>query len=210
MEFPAGRVFAAFCLVGTLVALPGAANGQKPQPVAREVVRKGAVEAGLLGGFYQATTLIGDADSDNRSAVYALPQIGLVLTDEFQAGDWSGNVTVLLEPLLAHYFEPFSASAFGGTLMFKYNFLAFGRWLPFWDAGGGALWTDLAPRIEEQSTEFNFVLQTGPGVQYFLTDRRAFTLGVRYHHISNAGTGSRNVGLNAVLVYLGLSFYFPD
>ena len=94
--------------------------------------------------------------------------------------------------------------------MFKYNFLSFGRWVPFWDAGGGALWADLAPRIQEQSTEFNFLLQTGPGVQYFLTDRRAFTLGVRYHHISNAGTGSRNVGLNAVLVYLGLSFYFPD
>ena len=111
MALPAGGVFAAACVAGMLVAEPGRAQAQLSEPVARGVVGKGAVEAGLLGGFYQATTLIGDADSDNRSAFYALPQIGLVLTDEFEAGDWSGNVTVLLEPLLAHYFEPFSASA---------------------------------------------------------------------------------------------------
>src|SRR2546428_522248 len=67
----------------------------------------------------------------------------------------------------------------------------------------------LGPRIPEQSTPFNFVMESGPGVQYFTTERVALTLGVRFHHISNAGLGDRNKGLNSTLGYLGLSVFFP-
>lgn len=70
------------------------------------------------------------------------------------------------------------------------------------------LWTDLAPRIPEQSTQFNFVLETGPGARYFLTNTLTVTAGVRYHHISNADLGQRNTGLNAVLADIGLSWFF--
>jgi opacity protein-like surface antigen len=91
----------------------------------------------------------------------------------------------------------------------KYNFLDFGRWMPFWDGGAGMLWTDLGPRIPEQSTQFNFVLQTGPGVSYFVTEHMAVTVGIRFHHISNAGIGERNIGLNAWLFNVGVSFFTP-
>jgi len=47
--------------------------------------------------------------------------------------------------------------------------------MPFWDAGGGMIWTNLAHRIPEQSTPFNFILETGPGAQYFMTARTSFT-----------------------------------
>ncbi len=72
------------------------------------------------------------------------------------------------------------------------------------------VWTNLAPRIPEQSTQFNFVLQTGPGTHYFLTPSLAVTTGVRFHHISNAALGQRNTGLNAVLPYLGVSWFFSS
>ena len=81
--------------------------------------------------------------------------------------------------------------------------------MPYWDIGAGMIWTDLSGQISEQSTNFNFVLETGPGVQYFLTHRSALTFGTRFHHISNSGIGERNVGLNAFLGYLGVSFFFP-
>ena len=93
--------------------------------------------------------------------------------------------------------------------MVKYNFLNFGRWMPFWDGGAGMLWTDLGPRIPEQSTQFNFVLQTGPGVSYFVTENTAVTFGIRFHHISNAGIGERNIGLNGCLFNVGISFFSP-
>ena len=133
----------------------------------------------------------------------------MVFTDEFQA-DWlSGDIEFFIEPLAAHFFQPFSASGFGGTLNLKYNFLSLGRWIPYWEGGGGMLWTDYAPRIPEQSTPFNFILQTGPGVHYVLNPKVALTGGIRLHHISNGNLGERNTGLNAWLVNFGVSFFGP-
>ncbi len=176
---------------------------------ARTRVTKGTLEYGLLTGFWQGNNMFSNAPSANRSAVYILPQLGLVLTDELGSGWAAGNIELLVEPLVAHYYQPFSASAFGGSLVVKYNFVSFGRWMPFWDAGAGMLWTDLAPRIPEQSTQFNFVLQTGPGVSYFVDENWAVTAGIRFHHISNANIGDRNTGLNATLFNLGFSFFSP-
>ncbi|MDH5428783.1 MAG: acyloxyacyl hydrolase [Nitrospirota bacterium] len=175
----------------------------------RTRVTKGTLEYGLLGGFWKGNNIFDNAPSSNRRAIYILPQIGQVLTDEIGSGVVAGNVELLLEPMAAHYYEPFSASAFGGSLVLKYNFLSFGRWMPFWDGGAGMLWTDLAPRIPEQSTQFNFILQTGPGVSFFVSDQWAITAGFRFHHISNSGIGNRNIGLNAWLFNLGVSFFSP-
>jgi lipid A 3-O-deacylase len=147
--------------------------------------------------------------SSNRSAVYVLPRIGMVLTSEIGKGWYGGNLELLLEPLYARYFHPFYANAAGGSFLFKYNFIGFGRWMPYWDLGLGMLWTDLAPRIQEQSTQFNFVLESGPGVDYFVTEKVAFMIGTRFHHISNAGLGDRNLGLNSILGYAGVSIFLP-
>ncbi len=172
-------------------------------------VTKGTLEFGLLGGFWKGSNIFGNAPSSNRRAIYLLPQLGQVLTDEIGSGMVAGNVELLLEPMAAHYDEPFSASAFGGSLVLKYNFLSFGRWMPFWDGGAGMLWTDLAPRIPEQSTQFNFILETGPGVSFFVSENWALTAGARFHHISNSGIGERNIGLNAWLFNFGVSFFSP-
>jgi len=175
----------------------------------RTRVTKGTLEYGLLGGYWKGNNIFNNAPSSNRRAIYILPQLGQVLTDEIGSGVVAGNVELLLEPMAAHYDEPFSASAFGGSLVLKYNFLSFGRWMPFWDGGAGMLWTDLAPRIPEQSTQFNFILQTGPGVSFFVSENLAITAGFRFHHISNSGIGERNIGLNAWLLNLGVSFFSP-
>ena len=176
---------------------------------ARDVVKDGTVEFGFLTGYWQGNNLFKNQPSTNRSAVFFLPQWGVVLTDEFKAWLLSGNLEFYAEPLAAHFFEPFSASAFGGTLNIKYNFLSFGRWMPFWDGGAGMLWTDYAPRIPELSTPFEFILQTGVGTHFFLTDQLTLTMGARFSHISNSGLGDRNVGLNAWLFNVGFSFFVP-
>jgi len=163
------------------------------------------MEVGAAAGFWQATTLLGNGRSENRSAAFVLPRLGFVVTDPLGAGWWRGNVEVLAEPLFARFTQPFAAEAAGGSLVLKYNFLSFGRWMPFWDAGAGMIWTNLAPRVQEQSTQLEFVLETGPGVHYFMTDTVTLTMGVRLHHISNGGLGDRNTGINAVLPYVGLS-----
>jgi len=185
------------------------AESDTRSPDARDILRRGTIEVGGVVGFWQALDRPFQGLSANRSALFIKPKIGMVVTDEIQAGLLTGNLEVLVEPFFARFTQPFSAEAAGGTLVFKYNLLSFGRWMPFWDAGVGMLWTNLAPRIPEQSTPLNLVVETGPGVQYFMTEQTTLTLGVRYSHISNADTGERNIGLNAILPYAGLSWFLP-
>ena len=177
---------------------------------ARTRVTKGTLEFGAMVGYWKAFDAFHNPPSTNREAVYFLGQIGQVLTDEIGSGGWyGGNVELLIEPMAAYYWEPFDASAFGATLVLKYNFLDFGRWMPFWEGGAGGLWTDLAPDIEEQSTKWNFILQTGAGVSYFVNPNMALTTEARFHHISNANLGNRNTGINAWQINVGVSFFTP-
>src|SRR3989449_3104630 len=144
---------------------------------ARDVVKRGSLEIGLMSGYLQGNEIL-TSTSSNRSALYILPRAAMVMTPELGSRFYAGNLAVGLEPLYAHYFNPFGATAAGGSLLFKYNFLAFGRWMPFWDVGLGMLWTNLAPRIPEQSTPFNFVLETG--------DRKSTRLNSSHGYISYA------------------------
>ena len=178
---------------------------------ARDILKRGTIEVGGIVGFWQAASFPfqNSSANPNRSAIFIMPRIGMVVTDETRAGLLTGNIEVLVEPIFARFTQPFAAEAAGGTLVFRYNLLSFGRWMPFWDVGAGMLWTNLAPRIRELSTPLNFIIETGPGVQYFITEQTTLTLGVRYSHISNADTGERNIGLNAVLPYAGLSWFIP-
>jgi lipid A 3-O-deacylase len=194
-------------IVGSAMAFPSDAQAED-SPQAHTIMRAGTIEAGLVTGYLQGNETFTSVSS-NRSALYVLPRIGMVLTPEVGKGFFAGNLELLLEPLYAHYFKPFGASAAGGSLVFKYNFLSFGRWMPYWDFGLGMLWTNLAPRIPEQSTQFNFVMESGPGLHYFVTERVALTIGVRFHHISNADIGDRNLGLNSTLAYAGISMFWP-
>src|SRR3989449_11643830 len=204
-----GRAFVVIACLA--LSLPTNLQAESPslEPQARRTVQRGALEIGFMAGYLQGNDTLTSVSS-NRSALYALPRVGVVVTPEVGSGFYAGNLELLVEPLYAHYFKPFGATAAGGSVLFKYNFLAFGRWMPFWDVGHGMLWTNLAPRIPEQSTPFNFVLETGPGVQYFATEKLALTIGFRYHHISNARIGDRDLGLNSILAYMGISVFLPQ
>lgn len=186
------------------------ADSDPPPDDARDVLKLKTIELGLAAGYWQAVDIGNHPPSTDRSAVFVLPKIGIIVTDAFQAGLLSGNIELAVEPQFARFTKPFAAEAAGATGIIKYNFLSFGRWAPFWEIGAGLLWTNLAPRIPEQSTPVNLVLETGPGTHYFLTRSLTLTAGIRYHHFSNADTGQRNIGVNAVLPYVGLSWFFPQ
>jgi lipid A 3-O-deacylase len=203
------RIWAVVTVVGLSLAIDTSLAVPGDSKDARDVVKQGTMELGVVTGFWQATTAVGHAGSANRSAALVLPRVGLVVTNPLGAGWWEGNVEVFLEPVFGQFTQPFTAQAAGGALVVKYNLLSFGRWMPFWDAGAGMLWTNLAPRIPEESTPFEFELETGPGLSYFMTKTLTVTMGVRFHHISNAGIGDRNTGINAFLSYVGLSVFLP-
>ena len=70
----------------------------------RNRVTKGTLEYGLLVGYWKGNDLFQNAPSTNRRAIYVLPQLGLVLTDELGSGLVEGNVELLIEPMAAHLF----------------------------------------------------------------------------------------------------------
>jgi len=59
----------------------------------------------------------------------------------------------------------------------------------------------------EDSGKFAFTLEGGGGVRIFTSERRAVTLGVRFHHISNGDTSGSNRGLNQFVFYAGFSVF---
>ena len=116
---------------------------------------------------------------------------------------------ILLNPWQRIFLNRLAPRLSARPVNLKYNFLSFGRWIPYWDGGGGLLWTDLAPRIPEQSTQWNFILQTGPGLHYLVSEKVALTFSTRFSHISNANAGERNTGINAWMFNAGFSFFLP-
>jgi len=77
---------------------------------------------------------------------------------------------------------------------------------PFVGASGGFLYfSQRVPNIV--GTRFNFTADLGGGVDIRLKENRALTLGYKYYHISNAGRGIQNAGIDNNLFYVGYTFF---
>jgi Lipid A 3-O-deacylase (PagL) len=84
------------------------------------------------------------------------------------------------------------------------NLLRYRRFEPFLTGGGGFLYFN---RLLFGATQLNFTARLGAGVQ-LLTSRRhaAIDLVYEYHQVSNANLGSRNVGMDSHMLFVGVSF----
>jgi hypothetical protein len=77
---------------------------------------------------------------------------------------------------------------------------------PFVHVNGGLLYFNKEVPIED-SGHFAFVGEAGGGVRIFTSERRAVSIGVRFHHISNGDTSGSNRGLNQFVIYAGYSIF---
>lgn len=78
------------------------------------------------------------------------------------------------------------------------------RLRPFIEGGEGFVYTDL--RKEHFGIRFQFTSQFGAGIEYEIRPGLAFTLAGRLRHMSNAGIGGSNHGLNTYMGLAGLTF----
>ena len=76
---------------------------------------------------------------------------------------------------------------------------------PFANSGIGFLYFSRQVPAPD-SSQFNFTFNFGGGIQFFTAARRSFTLGYKYHHLSNAETGIINPGIDSNVIYVGFSF----
>ena len=56
------------------------------------------------------------------------------------------------------------------------------------------------------SSQFNFAVGWGAGVQIWYRENQSVSLGYKFHHISNANSATRNPGVDSNLFYAGYSW----
>lgn len=109
--------------------------------------------------------------------------------------------TLLLDP------ERRSAHGFGvSPLGLQANFRPRKTIQPFVGTSGGMMYFD--KRMPNGlGTRFTFTADIGGGIEIRLKEKRSVSVGYKYFHISNAGRGELNPGIDNNLFYVGYTFF---
>ena len=204
-------------LIAAVIALPGfalkndeavAANAADQPGTYDSAFGYGKQSLGISGGYGLALP-VGGTDApelEDIEFVYVTPRWGVGITDPLGGSSWyRGNFELLLEGTFLYMLEPKRGIAGGLAPGLRYNFLTGTRVIPFLQAGIGFIALDAD--LSRQSDGLNFILQSGLGLHYLITQCTALTGEWRFHHISNASIHDRNAGINSSLFMLGLTFF---
>lgn len=174
---------------GWLLLCAAAATAQSAGPLAENRPPEWSVAEGY--GF----TINVNRGRSHEQALYAHPGVSFRVGARFE---W------LAETHFCHFVSPGGYAVgvlpIGGRL-----YIGHGRTLPYATFGLGVGWTNLV-KLDEIDQRFNFLLQTGVGVRTPVGDDQAWTLEVRWSHISNAGMNTPNLGLNGLVLLGGWRF----
>lgn len=122
-------------------------------------------------------------------------------------GHWyRGNWELRGELFTGAEFSPARTWGIGLTPHLRYQLATGTRWVPFADLGAGVTATGEQPPDLGGAFEFN--LQAGTGLQWFVRDNLALTFEARYLHVSSAGLYQPNLGLNTIAGLVGLTWYY--
>jgi hypothetical protein len=88
----------------------------------------------------------------------------------------------------------------------KFNFRRNRRVQPFGQATGGFLYFNKQVPVDG-AARFNFTFDFSGGVQIVNPNRRAFTIGYKYQHISNAYRANFNPGVDVQMIFAGFSVF---
>lgn len=150
----------------------------------------------FLAAFRYGRTL---AANDSLALQYTLDAIPIALaTGDIVSRTTVGGVTT---------FQRETAYGVGVTpLGLQLDFLNSSKIHPFVHVNGGFLVFNKSVPIEDAG-HFAFVGEAGGGVRIFTSDRKAVTIGLRFHHISNGDRSGSNRGLNQFVIYGGFSWF---
>ena len=186
------------------------------------LLKRGDNEFGFWGGFSpKATTIFGglrDDEAEDRKFVIAAFRYGRTLAaNESLALQYTLDAV----PLALATGTIVSRTTVGGVTAFDRE-TAYGAGVtplglqldfgngskvhPFVHVNGGLLWFNKSVPIEDAGS-FAYGGEAGGGVRIFTSERRAVSLGVRFHHISNGDRQGSNRGLNQFVIYAGFSIF---
>ena len=167
--------------------------------------RHGVQQASFTVGGGFCTSELGGVSSHNM--VLAQADYGWMIGDVFCRNQCCpGNWEIMQELFGGAQVRPRYAYAVGLTTLLRYNFVTGSRWVPFVCCGLGVSATDISR--PDLSSTFEFNIQSGAGVNYFLNEHTALIFQYRYIHISDAGMTTPNQGVNESTFSTGISWFF--
>lgn len=92
----------------------------------------------------------------------------------------------------------------GVLALYYLDSLAGENYRPYIEGGIGGIYTQW--QVEGQGSKVNFNPQIGVGTEFSLGSGPSFLMGLRLHHISNAGLDDDNRGVNSIVFVLGRFF----
>ncbi len=185
-------------------------------------LKQGDNEFGFwAGGSFAATTAFGgltDAEAADRKFFLAAFRYGRTFVandsmalqytlDVIPIAVATGNVSssTTVGPITT--FQRDTSYGAGVTpLGLQLDFANGSRVHPFVHVNGGLLFFNESVPLPD-SGSLALVGEAGGGVRIFTSERRAVTLGVRFHHISNGDRSGSNRGLNQFVIYGGFSIF---
>jgi hypothetical protein len=133
---------------------------------------------------------------------------GWILTGPHLPGFLSGRFEYAVDAVpIFLIFQP-ANTAYGvgfDPLGLKWNFRRHGRLSPYIELTGGVVFTD--HNVPANTNDVNFMDQAALGT-HILGAKYNVSLELRYMHISNAGLGNLNPGVNTLQVRLGVGRFF--
>ncbi len=106
-------------------------------------------------------------------------------------------------------FEKVRKSVYGwgiAPLGLQVNFRREKKFQPFIGSSGGFIY--FSKKVPgDFGAKFNFTADLGGGVQYMLRNKKAVTIGYKYHHLSNGNRANDNPGYDSNIFYVGFSFF---
>lgn len=205
------RIRTAFCLFFLLSAMAFPARAQ-------EAIEEDTNEFSVWGGgSFDSPTIIGTAE-DRKFFITGLRYGRVLATSPQVAFQYTFDAipaAVVFQPQGSRFTDAGvdrgKASIYGAGLApvgFKVYFRRQRRVKPFVDTSGGFLYfREPVPLNIPGATKFNWTFDFGGGIQISTGERRAITLGYKFHHLSNGGRSEVNPGLDANLFYVGLSIF---
>jgi lipid A 3-O-deacylase len=146
----------------------------------------------------------------DTQAIDAGVRLGKVLTGDHGGSFLRGNFEWSADVMPVYYvLQPAPAkNAYGAgfnPVNLKWNFTHSARTVPYFELGGGVLFTNT--EVPLNTSTVNFVTHAALGFHFFVRARGALSLNVRYEHISNAGLAVPNPGINTVQFQLGWNWF---
>ena len=128
---------------------------------------------------------------------------GWVLTDAVGPGPLRGRFEYAVDVVPVFLLTQRNGTAYGFGLnpfALKWNFVGGHRLTPYFELGGGTLFSNT--QVPPGTSRVNFTTSGALGL-HFLRSKYNWSAEVRFMHISNAGLASPNPGINTIQVRIG-------